>query len=115
MQPISKKILFKHLKNSLEKYTLNFKKATTKNVSFFSLFRRRSAWLDHLFQKLELHARSRLVFRNGKVAQQVRVAHVGCVGVSVHVGRPFPASCVGMSRAYIAKKSNMNIRLEKMG
>lgn len=62
---------------------------------------RRSARLQHLLHEIEAHTSLGLVFRHGKVAEQVRVAQVTGAAVAVLVHQPLVLGDLRVARAYV--------------
>ena len=63
------------------------------------LLRRRAARLEHLLHEVEPHPCLGLVLRDGEVVVEVKVSHVGGVGVAVLVGGPLELGRVCVARA----------------
>lgn len=68
-------------------------------LSIIGLVSGRPTGLQHLLHQVEAHAGLALVLGDGEVVEQVKVAHVGAVGVPVLVHQPFPFSGVSVARA----------------
>lgn len=58
----------------------------------------RPAGLQHLLHEVEADARLALILGDGKVVEQVEVAHVRAVRVAVLVHQPLPLGGVGVAR-----------------
>ena len=68
-------------------------------LSVIRFVRRRPTGLQHLLHQIEAHTGLALILGDGEVVEQVKVAHVGTVGVSMLVHQPFPLSGVRVARA----------------
>lgn len=55
--------------------------------------------MEHLLHQVEADSGFALVLSYGEVVEQVKVSHVGAVGVSVLVDQPFPLAGVSVSCA----------------
>lgn len=60
-----------------------------------------SARLQHLLHQVEADARFALVLSHSEVVEQVKMSHVGAVGVPVLVDQPFPLAGVSVPRANV--------------
>lgn len=60
-----------------------------------------STWLKHLLHQVETNTRFALVLSHSKVIQQVKMSHVGTVGITMLIDQPFPLAGVGVSCADI--------------
>lgn len=59
----------------------------------------RSTWLKHLLHQVEADTCFALILSDGIVVEQVKMSHVGAVGVPVLIDQPFPFAGVGVSCA----------------
>ena len=67
-------------------------------LSIVWLVCRRTAWLQHLLHQIEADPRLALVLSDGEVVEQIKVSHVGAVGVPVLVHQPLPLAGVCVTR-----------------
>jgi len=71
------------------------------SLGIVGFVRGRPTRLQHLLHQVEADPRLALVLRDGEVVEQVKVSHVGAVGVSVLVHQPLPLAGVGVARSNV--------------
>ena len=68
---------------------------------FSLLFRRRSTGLQHLFHQVEFHPGFRFILSQWKIVDKVKMAHVGCIGVSMLICHPLILWGIRVTRANV--------------
>lgn len=81
----------------IQRFTTKGQKVPS-DLGIIGFVRRRSARLQHLLHQVEADARFALILGHSEVVEQVKMSHVGAVGVPVLVDQPFPLAGVSMSR-----------------